>query len=164
MKILLAVDDSDASEKAVRHVGEIFGSGGRHVQITLYHAMESLPEFLVSRITGPQVKEEYRAVAQDWLTDSRQKARELLADYQQKLVSAGIPAAAIDIKIAEVEAMPGAQKVVAAVAIIEEMKQGEYAIICLGRRGSSEMFSVFPGSVAEKVLRQAADKIVWIVD
>ncbi|MDA0835076.1 MAG: universal stress protein [Planctomycetota bacterium] len=164
MKILLAVDASDASEKAVRHVGAIFGSGGPRVQITLYHAMESLPEYLVSRITGPQQSEEIRNIAQEWVADTRQKARELLSHYQTTLIDAGLPAAAIEIRIAEVEAMPGAQKVVAAVAIIEEMKQGQYEIVCLGRRGDSGMISVFPGSVAEKVLRQAASVTVWIVD
>ncbi len=163
VKILLAVDASDASEKAVRHIGEIFGNGGKPVTVTLYHVLESLPEYLVSRINGPQQSEEFRSVAQAWVNDVRIHARDILAAHQQKLIEAGIPTTSIETKIAEVEAMSGAKKVVAAVAIIEEMKRGDYAIICLGRRGNSA-FSVFPGSVAEKVLREAAGLTVWIVD
>ncbi|MFN0195987.1 MAG: universal stress protein [Planctomycetaceae bacterium] len=164
MKILLAVDASDASEKAVRHIGEIFGQGGRPVKVTLYHALESLPEYLVSRINGPQQSAEFRSVAEEWVNDLRNNARDILATHQQKLVAAGIPSTAIETKIAEVEAMPGAKKVVAAMAIIEEMKRGDYAIVCLGRRGNSASISVFPGSVAEKVLREGAGVTVWIVD
>lgn len=162
--MLLAVDVSDASEKAVRHVEQMFGSGGPKVQIVLYHVMESLPEYLVSRITGPKQSDEFKSVAQEWVADARQKSRELLEKHQQSLTEAGIASASIETKIVEVEAMPGAQKVIAAVAIIEEMKQGKYDLVCLGRRGSSGMISVFPGSVAEKVLREAAGVTVWIVD
>jgi hypothetical protein len=65
------------------------------------------------------------------------------------------------------EGRPEARKVVAALAIIEELNRGPYEIVCLGRRGTGAAgtaMSSFPGSVAEKVLRSAQGKTVWVVD
>lgn len=61
LKILLAVDDSGASEKAVAFVGEILGQRvGGGFSVTLLHVIESLPEFVLTRAARPETGTAFR--------------------------------------------------------------------------------------------------------
>jgi len=165
MELLLAVDKSDASIKAVRFVGNMFGGDTRNdVSVTILHVIESLPDFLVQRCADTEAASAYREVAQEWTANDREAAERLLAEQKQVLVDAGLAEASVQTLVVEKEARPNTEKVVAALAIIEEMQRGSYAVVCLGRRSTSPVGSVFLGSVAEKVLREAHGKTVWVVD
>jgi nucleotide-binding universal stress UspA family protein len=80
------------------------------------------------------------------------------------LTAAGIAPARIQTKLAQKEGRPEARRVVAALAVIEEMKAGKYDIVVIGRRGNSAAVESFIGGVAEKVVREAHGRTVWIVD
>jgi nucleotide-binding universal stress UspA family protein len=165
MELLLAVDKSDASIKAVRFVSKMFGGNTRNdVSVTILHVIDSLPDFLVQRCADAEAGSAYREVATEWTASDREAAERMLADQKQVLVDAGIPEASVETQLVVKEARPNTEKVVAALAIIEKMQQGSYAVVCLGRRSTSPVGSVFLGSVAEKVLREAQGKTVWVVD
>ena len=51
-----------------------------------------------------------------------------------------------------------------ALAIIQEMKQGNYDTVVIGRRGTSARVESFLGGVAEKVAREAYGRTLCIVD
>lgn len=165
MNILLAVDHSEASRKAVAFVGEVLGkanSGG--VAVTLLHVVESLPDYLLNRVTDESVSAADKQVAREWTENDRAKGEELLAESKRSLVGQGVGETTIETKLLVKSGTPEAKKVVAALAIIEQMKQGPYDVVCLGRRGSEAAEGSFLSSVAEKVLREAAGKTVWVVD
>lgn len=165
MKILLAIDGSATTEKAVRFVGKIFGPrGGEGTSITLLHVVESLPEFLLSRAAEGEQADAYRRVWREWEETNRENAERLLEEQKQVLVAAGINESAVETRLVHREARPEATKVVAALALIGEMKSGDYDVVCLGRRGSTGAEGTFLGSVAEKILREAQGRTVWVVD
>lgn len=162
MNVLLAIDGSEASNKAVRFVGHVFGRGQRAgVDVTLFHVVDSLPEFVLDRADS---QETFRHVAQEWFEHSRQAGEALLERQKQALIDDGIPAEAIHTKLEIKQGLPEARKVVAALAIIDQMQRGDYQVVCVGRRGTSATAGQFPGSVAEKVLREAQGRTVWVVD
>jgi len=165
VKILLAIDPSEASRKAVEFAGKLLApSAAKDVTVTLLHVVDSIPEFIVSGVNHPQSGAAYQQVAKDWTSASRAEGDALLSRYRKQLESSGVPASAISLKLVTKEALPEAMKVVAALTIIEEMKSGGFDVVCLGRRGTSAASGSFPGSVAEKVLREAHGLTVWVVD
>jgi nucleotide-binding universal stress UspA family protein len=165
VNILLAIDHSDASRKAVRFVGDAFGRNlSGDLSVTLLHVGDSLPEFILSRSADAEAGNAFRQVAEEWTATARSEGESLLAAQKEALVEAGLPQESVRTRLILKEALPEAKKVAAALAIIEEMKTGDYDVVCLGRRGTSPAISVFPGSVAEKVLREAAGRTVWVVD
>lgn len=138
MNLLLAVDHSEASAKAVRFVAELLGGGSHaNASITLFHVLED---------------------------DSASKCETLVEQHRQALIQSGLRENAVRTKLQPLNAEPAGRKVHAALALIDEMRGGTYDVVCLGRRGSSKLEGTFLGSVAEKVLREAQGKTVWVVD
>lgn len=165
MKILLAIDASEASRKAVAFVAKCFvGGAPSDLSITLLHVVDSLPDFIISRSSDPAAAPAFREVATEWAASSRNEGEKLVASCALKLTSSGIPGTALNQKLVTRDALPEARKVVAALTIIEEMQSGKYDVVCLGRRGTSAATGAFPGSVAEKILREAIGTTVWVVD
>jgi nucleotide-binding universal stress UspA family protein len=162
--ILLAIDASESSRKAVWFVGQTVSrrqAQGGDLKVTLFHVVESLPDFIISRIPN---QDELRRMGDDWFQTSRDAGQALLERQKQVLIDAGVPAAAIDVKLEIRPALPESRKVVAALAVIEEMQAGPYDVVCVGRRADAEYAGSIFGSVAEKVLREARGKTVWVVD
>jgi nucleotide-binding universal stress UspA family protein len=161
VKILLAVDPSDASRKAVEFVGRLFAQGRpSNLSVTLLHVVDSLPDFIAARASDPA----FQQVAAEWSSSSRNDGEKLLKYCRGKLEAAGIPGNALSEKLITKDALPEARKVVAVLAVIEEMKSGRYDVVAVGRRGTSSASGAFPGSVAEKILREAQGTTVWVVD
>ncbi len=164
MKILIAVDGSPATDKAVAFAADMLKHNAANASITLFHVVESLPEFLLGRAGGKQSDDVYRRVVGEWEAENKSAGERMLAAQEQVLLKAGLPQKSVTKKLVSRESRPESIKVVAALSIIEEMQQGNYDVVCLGRRGDSGIDSVFPGSVAEKVLREAQGRTVWVVD
>lgn len=165
MKILVAVDQSQATDRAVEFVGRTLAPHAEGAaSITLFHVVESLPEELLSRAEGSEHAVAYRQVCQDWDVQRRTDGQVLLEKQKSTLQAAGVSQADITCKLVERESRPGAGKVMASLAIIEEMQAEDYQTVCLGRRGASGAAGSFLGSVAEKVLREAQGRTIWVVD
>ncbi len=162
MKVLVAVDNSDASKKAVSFASRlILGEKSDSASVTLFHVVESLPEFIVARSTAGGA---FATVAQEWSDINLKIGEQLLEAQKQTLVAAGVPAARIHTTCRQKESLPESSRVVAALAIIEEMKSGNYDTIVIGRRGTNALISSFLGGVAEKVAREAFGRTLCIVD
>ncbi len=164
MNVLLAVDHSEGSQRAVAFVAEMFKPFGEACPpITLFHVVEALPGYMLSQKSAAG-SEVFSEVAREWQELKKREGEQLLQTTSQTLLEAGLPSAAIQTKLEVEQGLPEARRVVAALAIIEEMKRGDYRIVVLGRRGESGSSGAFPGSVAEKVLREARERTVWVVD
>lgn len=165
MHLLLAVDYSDASDKAVKFVSSCFGkSPADNLKVTLFHVAESLPSFVIPAHHMAESEQIFAEAADAWEKANQKAGEELLAKYRDQLVSAGLAASAVAIKLAQRDSLPEAKQVVAAQTIISEMQSGSYDVVVLGRRAKSAMSDSFVGTVASKVLREATGKTVWIVD
>lgn len=165
MKVLVAVDDSEVSRKAVSFVGKLLGHRAEaDVSVTLFHVVESLPEFILARTGTMETENAFRQVADEWAETSRSLGEKLLAEQSLTLAAAGIPPAKVNTKLCHKEGRPEARRVLAALAIIDEMKQGKYDLVVIGRRGNSATNESFIGGVAEKVAREAHGRALLIVD
>jgi len=163
VKILLAIDQSENSRAAVQFAAKMLAPHQSKHTVTLYHVIETLPEYLLLR-GGEANAEAYHHVIDDLTATRRTEGERLLAEQKQAVQAAGVPAVAVTTKLEVRDALPEAKKVVAALAIIDEMKSGEYDLVCLGRRGGTAAEGTFLGSVAEKVLREAGGRTVWVID
>jgi nucleotide-binding universal stress UspA family protein len=162
VNILLPVDGSAASRHAVQFVGSIVAGMSTKPNVTLYHVVETLPEYLLTR--GTESGSGYRQVIDDLTATRKVEGERLLQEQRQTLEAAGVPQSTIHAKLEIRDALPEAKKVVAAIAIIEEMKAGNYDVVAMGRRGSSSAEGTFVGTVAEKVLREARGRTIWVID
>lgn len=166
VKVLVAIDDSDVSRKAVAFAGKLLGPRtADDCTVTLFHVCESLPEYILARSSSVgDVDNAFRRVADEWANTGKVLGEKLLEEQALTLTAAGIPPAKVNIRLCQKEARPEARRVVAALAIIEEMKQGGYDLVVIGRRGTSASIESFIGGVAEKVAREARGCALCIVD
>ena len=165
MKVLLTLDHSPASEKSVAFVGQVFGKSSLPgLEITLFHVVEPLPEFIESRSQPSATGNAFRQVADEWVRECQAGGERLVAQARQKLTAAGLPDASLKSKLVSREARPDSRRVIATLAILEELKSGGYDVVVVGRRGSSATISTLIGGVAEKVARECHGKTVWIID
>lgn len=159
MKVLVAVDGSQASTKAVGFARALV-AGNPDVSVTLFHVVDTLPEFIATR-TATDV---YGTVARDWADSHRSEGQRILAAHRDDLTRAGVPATAIRTALLERESRPEARRTSAAIAIIEEMRNGGHDVVVLGRRSTSATNESLIGSVAERIARESAGRTICIVD
>jgi nucleotide-binding universal stress UspA family protein len=163
--VLIAVDDSAAAQKAVDYVGAIFGNRSfEGLSITLLHVVESVPVDLVPAPGDPQLATVVVDAMRDWASRAAERGEKLLETQRQRLVEAGVPADAVKVKHLVQQTRPEAQRVAAALAIIDEARTGGYTTVVVGRRGTSNLPELFIGGVAEKVARHVHGATVWVVD
>lgn len=163
MNVLMCVDHSDSSKKAVAFAANLLGKiSGKELSITLFHVAELLPEYLLSDDPAPGLT--LRDLAKAWSERSKMRGQELLAQVRQEFLQAGVPAECLREKLSTMDCLPESKKVAAALSLIEEMQNGPYNVVCIGRRGASGLGSSFIGGIAEKVIRESAGITVWLVD
>lgn len=157
--VLLAVDSSDATRKAIDFVGRVLAPHP-DARITVLHVAESLPDhYLFSSL-----RDRLRGLADVWEDVSRDSGHRLLQDVERELVGHGVPADRIETRMVEVDALPESRHVSASTGILTAVADGDYDVVCLGRRGTSPAEGSFVGSVAQHVLREARGTTVWVVD
>jgi nucleotide-binding universal stress UspA family protein len=162
VKVLLCVDRSDASKKAVQFLADLVAPRGTKDTLTLLHVAEFLPEFVLSDHPEPGLTS--RSLAERWAAKAQAEGEKVLEQARELCIASGVVAGQVQTKLALKDCLPESKKVAAALAIIEEMQNGDYDTICLGRRGASELALSFIGGVAEKVIREARGKHVILVD
>jgi nucleotide-binding universal stress UspA family protein len=134
MKILLALDNSDASARTVDYVGATLS--GCDCDVTLTHVVRGEEKDTVERATkkiGPVFN-----MAKNHLTHS------------------GFDPSRIDTKI-----ITGVLS--RAGALVHEAEDEGYCTIVVGRKGVSKASDFFIGRVSNKVVQLGGEKVVWVV-
>jgi nucleotide-binding universal stress UspA family protein len=158
-KILVAIDGSEHSMKAVKYVSETV-VGCKYINITLLSILPELPGGL-DELLGPdyisvipRLKEQLGDIAalrlkqEERMLDDLERAKEILKNT-------GIPEKSIAIKVRR-------KKEGIARDILREAEEGNYDTVVVGRRGGSGAF--FFGSISDKVIKYARNCAVWIID
>ena len=164
-RILLAVDGSETSTKAVKYVGEIT-RGCEGIDIMLYHVLEIPPMLLEHGESGDQDEKGRLGKAlqeeqKKWEEKKREQVeREIFAPAKQILKEKGVRegVATIRTKLAT-----GAYPDVA-LAIIQEVKAEGCGTVVLGKRGISMLREFMFGSVDSKVVHHIEGCAIWIVE
>ena len=157
-KILIAVDTSENAMKAVKYAAGILRSDSH---VTLFHVFFKLPrEDLQQRDFGPHHHVSFSGSTEEfkeWLAGERVAVEETLDRAKKLLIEGGLDPKNIMIKIGE-------EKQGIATDILNEIKEGGYDTVIMGRRGLSRVKRFFSGSITAKIMHHAEDCTVWIVE
>jgi nucleotide-binding universal stress UspA family protein len=162
VKILVGVDGSESSIKAVEHVAALV-SGCSHLDVTLYHVL-LVPGRL--RGYGEARTPEEEARFNDLIDDETEASVEGLRRVAEKnvlepaadLIRRLAPEVAVDWKFS-----PLLHRDVGR-TIVKEAREGGYDVIAIGRRGHSAVAEIAFGSVTSTVVHHAQGQAVWIID
>ncbi|MBU0480683.1 MAG: universal stress protein [Proteobacteria bacterium] len=145
--LLLAVDESDNSRRAVMYVADFFGDY-RDVFVTLLSII-------------PEPSEDYfpnDAERVSWLQEKKLTVEKALADYHKILQDAGFPENRIDTRLSV------RQCVSIGDAILEEQARLRCCIVVAGRRGLTHNEEFIFGSTSSKLLHHASHCAVMIIE
>jgi nucleotide-binding universal stress UspA family protein len=157
-KMLIAIDGSESSFRAVEYAAAQF-SGAGDLQITLLHVLPYPPAPLWDdgHIPTKEEKEEREKAIERWLAGQRVKSEPMFDKAISILSRHGIPASRIGKKMIS-------DSIDIAGSIIEETADGGYQTLVLGRRGLSPVKKFLMGSVTSKVISHGAGMAVCIVE
>jgi nucleotide-binding universal stress UspA family protein len=145
--ILIAVDDSENSARAVNYVGQIL-EGGRDYNIALLHII-------------PEPDEDYfpsRRDQQRWLARYREKMTALLEDYRKVLIQQVFSADDVTVQI-KLRSCPSMAE-----CILNERENLRYDTIVVGRQGLSRSEEFLFGSISSKIVTHGSRCTVWVVE
>lgn len=145
-KIMVAVDGSEASLRAVDHLSFMIG-GNPKVRLTLFHVIPRLGDYCVIDFEGSGVEQVIARSNRRCIEDFYAHARRILED-------AGMEDKQVEIRTAKRKRNP-------AKAIVEEARKGDYGTVVVGRRGRGKAF--FMGSVSRYVLDRTSNRALWLV-
>jgi len=144
--VLLAVDASESSRKAVNFVGTV--AAASEAKITLFHVVRKF-----GYLDDPTL---HHGEIQGFWEEVRSDIPRMFRSYQLSLEKAGITALRISSEtILDSPSRSG--------EIMRAAREGAYGTIVMGRRGLSRVRDFLMGRVTSKVLNQAKDFAVWIV-
>lgn len=152
-KVLLALDGTPSSQKALDYLGFLAGSLVPGLAVTLLHVLPPLPEFLRHEAQAdPGAYQRLKSLEQK----ARQGAQKLLENARQRLLRLGLAPERLELKPQPRQADPARDIVFAA-------EQGLYDAVVLGRRGLTKTQELFMGSVTRQVVQHALRLPVWVV-
>lgn len=142
-KVLIAIDGSENSLRAVDFVGSVLGS--HDYRVTMMH---------VIRGKQPQIQ---KLFAKKEIKEASQKSIEKVFEKAKtKLLNAGFHSDAIEtILIDNVYSRSN--------AIVDEAVRNNYKTVVVGRRGLSKAAEFFMGRVSAQVVNMAKNQAVWVV-
>ncbi len=148
-KMLIAVDSSKNSRKAVDYVGKF--AADTRVELKLFHAMRSVSLGFVDDLALRDEDTENQL-----LEEVDRDIPRMFRSYKDLLVRAGVDEERITTKsILHSTSRAG--------DILREAKERKYGTIVMGRRGLSKVREFLMGRVTNKVLSRAEGFAVWIV-
>lgn len=147
--VLVAVDASENSHRAVMHVGQMLS--GTDCRVTVFHCTMQLGRFVPREIF-----KDIPGINELWRKKSKEEVAPFLEKAKRTLVGCGLSEEQVHSKVISDSRS-------ASDDLLEEAQVGDYGTIVVGRRGLSMMNEFFMGSVSRKVLQQASETAVWIV-
>lgn len=152
-KILIAVDGSDCSFRAVEYCAELF-SGVKNVGFTIFHVFTYTPPHIwqFNRI----LKEEKNGF-DSWLKNQKQGAESIVKKAEDILHKSGFGSEQIETKIVS-------DSTNVAGSILEEAKNGYYVSLVLGRQGSHHIKELFLGSTTSRIINRGVGLAIWVVE
>ena len=143
MRILLAVDESENSHRAVKYVGSLLRRTP-DVAITLFHVLKPMPRELLEHggsenpdaeaLLDQQLHNEQEA----WIRKEGESESQVLNKACETLTQSGFDRSQVALKLGREEDI--------ARNILEEAQSGNHETIVVGRHGSSRIKRLFGGA------------------
>jgi nucleotide-binding universal stress UspA family protein len=147
-RILCAVDASEGSIRAVDHLGFML-SGNKDCRVTLFHAGPNL-----SALKALDMEPGHTGLlSQDIMRDDLARMAAFYEEARRLLAQSGLEPDQIEMISRESSGV--------AKAIMEQLRQGQYGTVVLGRRGEGQAFWL--GHVSDRILKYCQEAAVWVV-
>jgi nucleotide-binding universal stress UspA family protein len=148
MKIMLAVDGSEPSLRAVDHLGFMVGENDE-IKVTLFHVAPTLRDYCVI-----DFDEKESDAGEVIARGAKQCIDHFYAQALHKFREAGLQESQIELKVVRCVMDVGK-------AISDEADRVDYGTVVIGRRGVNRSF--FIGRVSRYVLDKTSGRAVWVV-
>src|SRR5690242_17271521 len=161
MRILVAVDESESSSRAVKYVGSLLRET-KDTAVTLFHVLKPMPRELLEHggsenpTAEAGLSQQLRREQDAWLRQEAESECPILVQACETLTRAGF-----DRK--QVTLMTGHEDDIAG-NILEEARDGKHDTIVVGRHGTSRVKRLFGGGVTDQLLRDAKGFAIWVVE
>jgi len=148
IKVMLTVDGSEASLRAVDHLCFMLG-GNEKIKVALFHVMPTLRDYCV--INFDEKESDVRQVIAQ---GAKRCIDHFYAHAQHRFEEAGLQDNQVELKVIK-RAMDIGK------AILDQARKGNYGTVVIGRRGAGKAF--FMGSVSRYVLNKISGRALWVV-
>ena len=161
--ILIAVDRSDASLRAVAYVAAMIGQSG--FRIELFHVLPPLPPEILEMAwpDAPELvekaKAEFRAARTRWIAKAEQAAQPLFDRAKARLSEGGVPEEAI-----RTRAFVSSDVREVAADILEAARANHCGTVVVGRETFSGFEKMFHPHVGDQLVPQGQGLTFWIVE
>ena len=162
--ILIAVDDSEASYRAVAYVGDIL-SGCEGFRVCLLHALPPLPreflEFGGSEDPQQEEREETRLQTEQarWSEAAAQAAEPVFTRAKQILHAAHVPADAVETQMVDTV---NTQDIV--YNILETAHARHCGTVVVGRQAHHGLKALLTSHVSDVLMSQGEGLAIWVVE
>ena len=161
MRILLAVDESVNSRRAVKYVGSLLRRTP-DVAVTLFHVLKPMPRELLEHggsenpAIEAQLDQQLHNEQEAWIRKEGESESQVLNKACETLTQSGFDRSQVAFKIGHEEDI--------ARNILEEARDGKHETIVVGRHGTSRIKRLFGGGVTDQLLRDAKGFAIWVVE
>jgi nucleotide-binding universal stress UspA family protein len=161
MRILIAIDGSKDSTRAVKYVGRLLRAIP-DVNVTLFHVLNPLPPVLREHggsedpVREEQLGRQLRKDRKTWYKKEQKVESHILSKARRTLERTGFHASRIRLKFGYEDDI--------ARTILEEARKGRYHAIVVGRHGTSGFKRLLWGGITRRLLRRATRCAVWVVE
>lgn len=162
--ILIAVDDSEATNRAVAYVAMMIG-GKRGFRVRLVHVLPPLPPELMEfgGAENPVVEEEKEAAMHEsqarWLKDAEKTAAPVFESARAVLRQARVPMRSVTTYCCP--AVPGENVVT---DLLEDARTNTCGTVVIGRESFTGLRRFFAHHFADELVRQGHGLTIWVVE
>jgi nucleotide-binding universal stress UspA family protein len=147
--ILVAVDGSENSLKAVEHLADMT-AGNTDVKISFFHVTPRLKDFCAVDFEEIQTE----ALEEIIQRGDKECIDQFFLHAKKRLNQAGIRENQIHVKVAEGVFRVGK-------AVLDEYRQGNFGTLVVGSRGMNKKY--FTGSVSRYLINESSGGALWVV-
>jgi nucleotide-binding universal stress UspA family protein len=148
-KIMIAVDGSESSLRAVDHLSFMVGENPQ-IRVTMFHVRPTVGDCCVIDFEEKRASAEYLVTRGD-----RRCVDHFYAHASKILKKANVDERRVEIRTTKRPVLHVGR------AIVNEAKKGDYGTVVIGRTGISQAF--FMGSVSRYVIDKTSDRALWVV-
>jgi nucleotide-binding universal stress UspA family protein len=148
MKVIIAVDGSDNSFRAVDHVVRFTGNHP-DLRITLFHVLPYLRHYysLDFERKNPHLQQVLQR-------EDNKRMKDFYKEACRRIEAVGLKKSQINVE-------SNSHSFDICTAIFSEMRTGQYGTVVVGRRGERDAF--FSGGIARRSVQMVANQALWVV-
>ncbi len=163
-KLLVVIDDSKASKRAVSYVAKLVG-GRRGFEVCLAHPLPVIPPSLQefgsakNPDEGMKLQAELQAEQERWIVTAEEKAQPALSRARAELRMAGLAAGAIE----EQFCYPSSGRA-RGDEILELARKRKCRTVVIGSESLSWLKQLLGDDAVEELLRRGKGFTIWVVE